>query len=194
MLKIFSLAFSLWLLAFCLDNSFAVEGQSNEAQEPESVDAPTDAAPEPAPPTVQPPQADAAISEEEIPTFDDENKWNPLPIAKLQGLNKVTAKTSEIKVKVGESTKFGNLNITIKKCSKKPDSEKNESVALMEIWDEIPGQTRNKSFYGWMFSASPAISALEHPIYDVILLECVGAGAKKKADESKEQKSDVKKQ
>jgi hypothetical protein len=34
-----------------------------------------------------------------------------------------------------------------------------------------------------MFSASPAISALEHPIYDVILLECVGASAKKKADE-----------
>ncbi|MBU3655480.1 MAG: DUF2155 domain-containing protein, partial [Alphaproteobacteria bacterium] len=27
-------------------------------------------------------------------------------------------------------------------------------------------------FSGWMFASSPAVSALEHPVYDIVVLDC----------------------
>jgi len=129
-------------------------------------------------------------AESQIPDFDDEDKWNYLSYAKLQGLNKITLKNIDIITRIGETAKFGNLDITVKKCAKKPSSELKENAALLEIYDEIPGQIREKRFYGWMFSASPALSALEHPIYDVILVECLKNPAKntEKKEEKKEEK------
>ncbi len=159
--------------------------QSFDTQEPEAADS------EPLPGETDPAMLDSPPplpKTDTTPVFEGETKWVELPFAKLQGLNKVTARTSEIIVKMGEKVKFGNLEITVTKCHKKEASEKNEAVALIEIWDEIPGQTRNKDFYGWMFSTSPAISALEHPIYDVTLLNC----KKTKEAETKESGSPAK--
>lgn len=90
----------------------------------------------------------------------------------LRGLNKITARTSTIKVVVGESVKFGNLNITLHSCWKSPPEEDQESKALLEVWEEIPKEPRKKIFSGWMFASSPLISAPEHPVYDITVLEC----------------------
>lgn len=92
----------------------------------------------------------------------------------LQGLNKITARTSKIEAKLGEPVKFGNLNITLRACWKSPPEEEPESKALIEVWEEIPDEPRKKIFSGWMFASSPLISAPEHPVYDITVLECTG--------------------
>jgi hypothetical protein len=93
----------------------------------------------------------------------------------LQGLNKITARNSKIEVKLDQPVKFGNLIITLHACWKSPPEESPESKALLEMWEEIPGEVRKKIFSGWMFASSPLISAPEHPIYDITILECNGS-------------------
>lgn len=140
---------------------------------------------------------DPETEEGDVEATDETPKWKETKKARLQGLNKVTARTSEIKNTVGEGTRFGNLEIKIEKCLRGPDDEKVENTALITIWDEIPGQQRREVFRGWMFSSSPAISALEHPIYDVILLSCdteeKPAEAPKATDKAKDAKTPEKK-
>lgn len=92
----------------------------------------------------------------------------------LQGLNKITARTSELKVKLGDFIRFGNLKIILHACWKSPPEEEPENKALLEVWEEIPGEQRIKIFSGWMFSSSPLISAPQHPVYDVTLVKCTG--------------------
>ena len=90
----------------------------------------------------------------------------------LQGLNKITAKTSEFEVKVGDSVEFGKLTIVVKKCWQAPPDQSPESKVLLEIYENETADVKNKIFYGWMFASSPSISSLEHPIYDVTALGC----------------------
>jgi hypothetical protein len=103
---------------------------------------------------------------------DADYEWRPKQVAKLQVLNKITSKTSEVSAKVGTSTKFENLELEVTKCMRGPEDDRTENIVLLKVWDAIAGQTRKEAFHGWMFSSSPAISAVEHPIYDVILLSC----------------------
>lgn len=92
--------------------------------------------------------------------------------AVLQGLNKVTAKTSELDIKIGQKVNFGNLEIALYKCWKSPPEDEPDNKALIGIWEEVPGEERKQIFYGWMFSSSISLSSLEHPIYDVTLVSC----------------------
>ena len=52
-----------------------------------------------------------------------------------------------------------------------------ESAAFLEIDDEHPDRPRVELFTGWMFASSPALSALEHPVYDVWVLDCLAVSA-----------------
>jgi len=125
------------------------------------------------------------------PELEDGDKWHEMKFARLQGLNKVTARTSEIKSDINAKTKFGNLELIAEKCMRGPENERAENTVLLTVWDEIPGQERKQIFHGWMFSSSPAISALEHPIYDIILLGC--GEAPKPVVAPKEEVKEVKK-
>lgn len=100
-------------------------------------------------------------------------------VAVLQGLNKVTARISEIRIPVGEEAPFGNLNIRVEKCWKSDPSEQPENAALMEIYDQRPDEVHQRVFRGWMFSSSPSVSDLQHPVYDVIVLRCEAEATKK---------------
>ena len=93
-------------------------------------------------------------------------------VAILQGLNKITAKTSEFEIKVDDSVEFGKLTIIVRKCWQSPADQRPESKILLEIYENINEDTKNKIFHGWMFASSPSISGLEHPIYDVTALGC----------------------
>lgn len=90
----------------------------------------------------------------------------------LQGLNKVTARAESLEAPVGTVIRFGNLEIIPRTCWKSPPEEQPENAALLEIWELKPKQKPQQIFYGWMFSSSPGLSALEHPVYDVTVLEC----------------------
>ncbi len=93
----------------------------------------------------------------------------------MQGLDKVTARISAIEVPLGETTRFGTLEITAHKCLKRPPEETPESSALLEIVDVRGGAERKVLLRGWMFASSPALKALEHPVYDVWVKDCLNA-------------------
>lgn len=93
-------------------------------------------------------------------------------IAVLQGLDKTTARVSTFEAPVDGSAKFGTLRIVARACHKKPPTETPESAAFLEIVDERPDSPSIGVFTGWMFASSPALSAMEHPVYDVWVIDC----------------------
>jgi hypothetical protein len=97
--------------------------------------------------------------------------------ARLQGLDKVTARISPITAPIGETVRFGTLEITVRRCVKRPPEEPPESAALLEIREARPGETPLALFAGWMFASSPALSALEHPVYDVWVKDCLNSNS-----------------
>ncbi len=96
----------------------------------------------------------------------------PFEIAVLQGMDKVTARVSTIEAPVGTVVKFGALEIIARNCDKRPPEETPESAAFLDIWEVHPGEAAVSLFRGWMFASSPALSAMEHPVYDVWVLDC----------------------
>jgi len=99
-------------------------------------------------------------------------KMIPEPIAVLQGLDKISARTSQIEAPVGSSIKFGTLSILVRDCEQSPPEDPPENAAFVQIYETPPGEDKKRLFSGWMFSSSPALSELEHPVYDVTLLAC----------------------
>jgi len=93
-------------------------------------------------------------------------------VAELQGLDKVTARTQRFEAPVGESTRFGTLEITVGDCLVNVPEAPPESVAYLTIVDHKPGQAEEKLFAGWMFASTPSLSALDHGVYDVRVLSC----------------------
>jgi hypothetical protein len=96
----------------------------------------------------------------------------PHRVLVLQGLDKVTARATQLRVAIGETATFGTLRITPRACLKTPPTEAPESAAFLEIEVTDPGQPSTRAFSGWMFASSPSISALEHPVYDVWVIDC----------------------
>ncbi|KJV09974.1 hypothetical protein VZ95_07980, partial [Elstera litoralis] len=111
------------------------------------------------------------------------------PAAVLQGLDKVTARVSKLTIPVGEAANFGSLTIHVDACIKRPPEEPPENSAFLRIVDHPPQPaSQGKAtptpsdpflslpdrliFSGWMFASSPALHPLEHPVFDVIVLDC----------------------
>jgi hypothetical protein len=90
----------------------------------------------------------------------------------LQGLDKTTARVSTFEAPIGGTAHFGTLEIVARTCDKKPPTEPPESAAFLEIVDVRPDSPAVRIFSGWMFASSPAVSALEHPVYDVWVVDC----------------------
>lgn len=97
------------------------------------------------------------------------------PAARLRGLDKITARTSTFRLAVGHAYRFGGLEVTLRACRENPPTETPESAAFVEAVDVGNDGRRTPVFSGWMFASSPALSAFEHPVYDVWVLSCTGA-------------------
>ena len=95
-----------------------------------------------------------------------------MPVAVLQALDKITARVQTIEAPVGESIHFGTLQIIARVCYRRPVEETPESTAFLDVWETKHEQTPLGVFRGWVFASSPALSAVEHPVYDVWLLDC----------------------
>ena len=93
----------------------------------------------------------------------------------LQGMDKITGRVRELSFPVGESIDFGELTITVDKCMTRTPEETPENAAFLHIV-----QNEKELFSGWMFSSNPAISAMEDPVYDIWVVECVSEAPKVK--------------
>lgn len=94
----------------------------------------------------------------------------------LQGLDKVTARVSLLELPLDEPFVFGTLEITPRACLETPPTEPPESAAFLEIETITVDRRGGEAFSGWMFASSPALSALEHPVYDVWVVDCKVTG------------------
>ncbi|MCH7938059.1 MAG: DUF2155 domain-containing protein [Proteobacteria bacterium] len=102
----------------------------------------------------------------------------PYEVAVLRGMDKVTARVSTIEAPVGEVVKFGTLEIIARHCDKRPPEETPESASFLDIWEVRQGEAAVSLFRGWMYASSPALSALEHPVYDIWVLDCRNSSSK----------------
>lgn len=103
-------------------------------------------------------------------------EMEPQPVAKLRTLDKVTARTMTFEADVGSTVKFGPLFIKIRSCQKAPPVEQPESASFLQIWENsLKDNSPQWVFSGWMFASSPALSPMDHPIYDVWVLDCLAA-------------------
>ncbi len=100
------------------------------------------------------------------------------PSVRLQGLDKSVGRTVTFEATVGSTIQYGSLFIKIHACRKASPIEKPESAAFLQIWEVPPGADKSEwVFSGWMFASSPALSAMDHPVYDVWVLDCLGRDA-----------------
>ena len=94
----------------------------------------------------------------------------------LIGLDKITAKSSELVVNLNESKKFGPLEIKILKCGKVKVNNKYDSVAYMQVKDLTKNQNDQVFiFNGWTFASDSSLTPFDHAIYDLKLLNCNSA-------------------
>lgn len=95
------------------------------------------------------------------------------PIARFSGLDKITGRTITFDVYMNETVQFGALRVTPRTCHTQPPTEEPNTMVFAEV-DEITLDSKiRRIFTGWMFKASPALNAIDHPVYDVWLEDCV---------------------
>ncbi|MEK7265317.1 MAG: DUF2155 domain-containing protein [Pseudomonadota bacterium] len=140
----------------------------------------------------------------DFPDIDAVTARKPVSVT-LRGLNKVTAKYSDLVIKIGDTAKFGGLELTPRYCDKRPPEEFPETTAFVEIVDKSAKQQSDYKhpsevepeaapvaeaasaaaaapaarslpdgviFSGWMFKSSPALNGVQHPVYDVWVIDC----------------------
>lgn len=170
------------ILALCLTTPLYGQGfealleelSGSEAEQVESTIEHEDKPPTtPKPPTPSSTELQAA----EFESSSEEDEFAPVKniVTKsvtLQGLDKQTARVFIINAPVGQPIEFGTLKIVVQHCEKAPLENRQESMAFIRITEQKPNCPLQNLFSGWMFSSSPALSALDHPVYDVWIKEC----------------------
>ncbi len=95
------------------------------------------------------------------------------PIVVLRALDKVTTRSSTLEAPIGQPIRFRTLTITARVCDKNPPEERPEAAAFLDIVEVREGMAARDVFRGWMFASSPGLSPMQHPVYDVWVLDCV---------------------
>lgn len=90
----------------------------------------------------------------------------------LRGLDKITGRAIDVNAPVGVPVRFGTLTITARYCYTVPPEEPPETAAFLQIDENKTGAPAKRMFSGWMFASTPALNALEHPVYDVWVITC----------------------
>lgn len=98
----------------------------------------------------------------------------PMDTVVLGALDKVSGRVNTIRGSVNETLAFGTLKIIARTCLTHPPEERPENSAFLEIAQTLQDkdQPPKQVFSGWMFSSNPAVSAMDHPVYDVWVLAC----------------------
>ena len=93
-------------------------------------------------------------------------------IARMQAMDKITGMVRVIDLPVNSEVKYGSFSIVVRSCKTRPPEETPENFAFVDIVDDYKGKNPVNIFRGWMISSSPSLNPVEHPIYDIWLLNC----------------------
>lgn len=91
------------------------------------------------------------------------------PGAILRGLDKMSSQITDLSIKNGDTVTFGTLSVSVSDCRYPANDPAANAYAHVMISDA----TGATDFDGWMIASSPALSALDHPRYDVWVLRCM---------------------
>lgn len=93
--------------------------------------------------------------------------------AEILVLDKVSSKTTKLKLTIGQELFFQNLNINILKCQNSKFDDDPEVTAFMQVID-LKNKDKDKVFVfnDWTFASSPSIRPFDHPVYDIWLKKC----------------------
>ena len=91
----------------------------------------------------------------------------------LTALDKITAKTSSIRLPIGDKKFFGSLEIKALKCQLSEGKDTSDTVAYIQVKD-LSATDNNQVFLfnGWTFASSPTLQSIDHPIYDLWITNC----------------------
>ena len=122
------------------------------------------------PASAQPPPPSQAKPPELVPApVPVQPGWVARGVAVVQALDKVYARTTALEIKRGETARYGAIDIAVLACFARPPDQAPDAAAFLAITEPASGKTL---FRGWMFANNPALSMLEHPIYDVRITAC----------------------
>ena len=104
---------------------------------------------------------------------NSENNIYSEKFAEILVLDKVSSKTTKLKLTIGEELFFQNLNINILKCQNSKFDDDPEVTAFMQVID-LKNKDKDKVFVfnDWTFASSPSIRPFDHPVYDIWLKKC----------------------
>lgn len=91
------------------------------------------------------------------------------PGALLRALDKVSGETRDIELPAGGVEAFGRIEVGLAECRFPADDPTSDAFAHVTVQDLTQGRM---AFDGWMIASSPALSALDHPRYDVWVIRC----------------------
>jgi hypothetical protein len=94
-------------------------------------------------------------------------------IAVFAALDKVTARISRLEIPLNETKSFGALRVTPRACNTRSPTEPPKTTTFVEIDEVMLNGKSRRIFTGWMFAESPGLNALEHPVFDLWLTECM---------------------
>ena len=91
----------------------------------------------------------------------------------IKALDKITAKTSSLKLAIGEKKFFGQLEIKALKCQLSEGNDAIDTVAYLQVKD-LSNKNNNQVFLfnGWTFASSPTLQSIDHPVYDLWITSC----------------------
>ena len=95
---------------------------------------------------------------------------------RLQGLDKITARIFAFDAPMNQTVRFGYLEITARACEVSAEEDIPERTAFLQIAEHKPERDPVQVFSGWMFASSPSVSAMEHAVYDVWVVDCIRPG------------------
>ena len=113
------------------------------------------------------------LSNSEDTLEKSDNRKNDKIYVNLKALDKITAKTSAIRLAVGEKKSFGALEIKALKCQLSENNDSTDTVAYLQVKD-LSTKDNNQVFLfnGWTFASSPTLQSIDHPIYDLWITSC----------------------
>ena len=104
---------------------------------------------------------------------EDKDKISDKIYINIKALDKITAKTSAIRLAIGEKKFFGPLEIKALKCQIAENNDYTDTVAYLQVKD-LSSKDNNQVFLfnGWTFASSPTLQSIDHPIYDLWIIGC----------------------